>query len=299
MPSDPVDPSSPKPSTNLYQTTSDASKGGGGGIFFAILLLLLLGGGAAYYFLLYKPTVAAVAANPTPTATVAPATPTTKVDTSGNPTYNNAQRSEYVTQADKAFTALRDAKLNRFMEPYNALLASGGFSATGLTSKDAIAARRDLIKKALAANDDYEAFVKTQEATFKAELQKTPLIPNDVDYILSDFSYKAQTDKNVQLRGLQRDALKTGDEMLAYLDKSYGSWSVNAAQHLTFKKPGEAGPFSALTKTYNDQVTAASKLLSDIRAVADPNSVATSVPSASPAASGVPVSPAPAASPTP
>ena len=87
--------------------------------------------------------------------------------------------------------------------------------------------------------------------------------------------------------------------MLHYLDKSYGSWSINEKQHLAFKKPGEAGPFSALAKTYNDQVTAMNKLQNDIKAVADPSSVAASVPSASPAASGTPVSPAPAASATP
>ncbi len=306
MPTDPSDPSSPKPSTNLYQMTSDAPKsGGGGGIFFVILLLLLCGGGAAYYFLVYKPAAAAGATIvPPPTAAAGTPKPvastTPRADTSGNPTYNNAQRTQYIKQADNAFLALRDAKTGPYTAAFNAMLNAGGFSAVGLTSKEAIAARRDLVAKCQAANDDYEAFTKTQDATFKAELQKTPLIPNDVDYVLSDFSYKAQTNDNLKLRALQRDSLKTGDDMLAYLDKSYGNWSVNEKQHLTFKKPGDAAPFSALAKTYSEQVAAISKLQNDIKATADPNSVATTTPAASPAASGAPVSPAvasPAASP--
>ncbi len=305
MPTDPSEPSSPKPSTNLYQMTSDAPKGGGGGgIFFVILLLLLCGGGAAYYLLVYKPAAAAGALIPPPTAAAGTPKPvassTPKTDTSGNPTYNTAQRTQYIKQADEAFLALRDAKTGPYAAAFDTMLKAGGFSAVGLTSKEAIAARRDLVAKCQAANDDYEAFTRTQDATFKAELQKTPLIPNDVDYVLSDFSYKAQTSDNLKLRALQRDSLKTGDDMLAYLDKSYGSWSVNEKQHLTFKKPGDAAPFSALAKTYSEQVAAINKLQNDIKATADPNSAATT-PAASPAASGAPVSPAasPVASATP
>ena len=303
MPTDPSDPSSPQPSTPLYQTTSDAPKGGGGGIFFVILLVLLLGGGGAYYFLVYKPAAAAgatIVAPPTAAAgTPKPAaTATPKVDPSGNPTYSNAQRTQYIKQASEAWVALRNAKEGPFTDAFSAMVTAGGFNAAGLTSKEAIATRRDFVAKCQAANDEFQVFTKTQDDTFKTELQKTPLVTNDVDYVEEDFKFKAQTDKNMQLRDLQRESLKTGDEMLAYLEKTYGSWSINAAQHLVFKKSADAAPFAALGKMYNEQETARVKLQTEIKAIVDPNATP-AAPLASPAAASPSSSPAatPAASP--
>ena len=103
----------------------------------------------------------------------------------------------------------------------------------------------------------------------------------------------------MKLRDLQRESLKTGDEMLAYLEKSYGNWSVNAAQHLTFKKPADGSAFSTLGKTYNGQITEQSAIQKDMLATADPNSAATGTPAGSPPAASPTASPAPAASATP
>ncbi len=295
MPTDPADPSSPKPSTNLYQTTSEAPRGGGG-IFFVILLLLLLGGGAAYYFLIYKPGAVALAANPALAATPVPsATPavTAKATPAGNPTYSGAQRTQYIRDAEKIYSAQADPKRQAFTESFQALMTAGGFSAVGLTSKDAIAARRNLVAQCQKANDDYEDFVKVQEQTYKDALQKTPLVPNDVDVVFDDYKFKAQTEKTVQLRDMERESLKTGDELLGYLDKNYGSWSVNAQQHLTFK-PGVSAAFNAIGKKYNDQATAMVNLQNEIKAIVDPNATP---PGASPAGSAA-ASPATAPAPS-
>ena len=298
MPTDPTDPSSSQPSTSPYQPTPDAPRGGGG-VFFVILLLLLLAGSAAYYFLVYKPGAVAAAALPSPTPiavhTPAPASSAPKVDASGNPTYNSTQRTQYIKQAEDAFNAARQVKSQPYNDAFAAMLASGGFSAAGLASKEAIAARRDLVAKCQTANDGLEDFIKVQDATYKAELQKTPLIPNDVDYVLSDFSYKAQTSDSLKLRDLQRESLKTGDNLLAYLDKTFGGWSVNPAQHLAFKKPADSAAFSAMQKTYSAQVADMSKLQAAIKATADPNSVPAAAASPSPATAAAPG----AASPTP
>ena len=298
MPTDPADPSSPKPSTNLYQTTSDAPRGGGG-IFFVVLLLLLLGGAAAYYFLLYKPT-AATAAAVSPNATVAPvasATPaaTAKPDTSGNPTYTAAQRGQYVKQAEAAYLAVAEPKRQAFADSFKALVAAGAFSPVGLTSKDAIAARRNLVAQCQKANADYEEFIKTEEPAYKAELQKTPLVPNDVNNVFEDFVFKAQTAKNVQLRDLQRASFETGDELLAYLDKTYGNWSIKV-DRLSFK-PGASGPFNAIGKKYNDQATAIANLQNEIKTIVDPNGTPSGAVPASPAAAGP--APSPSVAPAP
>lgn len=296
MPTDPSDPSSPKSSVRPYQTTTDEPRGGGGGIFFVILLLLLLGGGAAYYFLVYKPAAsvgATVLAPPTASGTPKPTAPPATPKPTG---YGNAERAQYVKQADDAFIALRDARSGAFTTALNTFVTAGGLNVAGLTSKDAIAARRNLVAQCQAANDDYEAFVKTQDATFKAELKKTPLIASDVDFVVNDIGYRLQTDKNLQLRGLQRDSLKTADDMLAYLDKIFGIWSINAAQHLVFKKATDAAPYTALSKTYSDQVTAMNKLQGEIKASGDPATAAPTTSAASPASAAAPTA-SPVASP--
>ncbi|MBE7219874.1 MAG: hypothetical protein INR64_15495 [Caulobacteraceae bacterium] len=298
MPTDPDDPSSPQPSTNLYRTTAEAPKGGGG-VFFAILLLLLLGGAAAYYFLFYKPAGASLTAIPTASATPAQ-TPAPAAAASTPQGYSNAQREQYIKQAEAEYNAVAGPKLQAFADSMKAFLGAGGISAVGLTSKDAITARRNLIAQCQQTNTDYEDFVKTEEQTYKADLQKTPLIATDVRDVFDDFQFKAQTPDNIKLRDLQRDSLKTSDDLLAYLEKTYGSWSVNAQQHLTFK-PGVAAPFNAIAKTYNDQAAAINQLQTAIKAAVNPNNVA---PGASPAvpaaaASVPPASVAPSPSATP
>ncbi len=287
MPTDPSDPKSP----NLYQTTSTASKGGGGGtIFFVILLVLVLGGGAAYYFKVSKPAVATIVAQ-TPTPTPVPTPKPTPKPPEG---YTREQRQQYITTAVNSFKALRQSKAQPFTDAFAALTAAGGLGSTGLTSKDAIAARRDLIQKCLAANDDYSAFIKGQEAAYTAELKKTPLTPNDVEVESSYAGAKMPTDKIVQLRTLQGEALKTGDQMLAYLDSKFGAWTFNAEKHaVLFKKPADSTPFTTLAKTYGEQVASLNKLRDEVNAVSKDDPTA-----ASPAATGAATTPAAAAAPS-
>ena len=166
------------------------------------------------------PTATPVAAA---TATAA-ATPTPEVAK-----YNGAQQMEYNRQAVDAFVGIRAEKSQPYIEAHNALEAAGSVGAKGLTSKEAIAARRDLVAKCIAANDIYLDFVKAQETTYRTELAKTPLLPGDIDSLVNDFATRANTAAIVKLRETERETLQAGDEMLASLDKSYGDWSVNSA----------------------------------------------------------------------
>ena len=114
-----------------------------------------------------------------------------------------------------------------------------GFRQRGLKTKEDVTARRDLVAKALAANNAYLEFVKTQEATFRAELVKTPLTPNDVDAIAKDYFKADRTATTVKLREKESDVLKAGDDMLAFFDKRFGSWTVNDAGKISFKKKAD------------------------------------------------------------
>ena len=131
---------------------------------------------------------------------------------------------------------LRAAKSQPFLDAHMALDAAGSMSAKGLKTKEDIAARRDLVAKAIAANDTYLEFVRTQQDTYRAELAKTPLIAGDIDTLVKQFDEKANTATTVKLRETERDALKAGDDMLAALDKKFGSWTVSDVGKVTFKK---------------------------------------------------------------
>ena len=211
--------------------------------------------------------------------------------------YNGKQQMEYNRQAVDAFITQRAEKSQPYIEAHNALETAGSVSPKGLTSKEAIAARRDLIAKCIAANDVYLDFVKTQENTYRAELAKTPLLPGDIDSLVNDFAARANTSAIVKLRETERETLQAGDEMMASLDKSYGDWSVNAAGALGFKKKGGSAAFNAAAQKYNKLANDEAKLLAEVNksmVVPSASATPTATPGASvsPAASGSVASPA-------
>ena len=242
------------------------------------------------------------ATEPTPTPPATPtSTPLATATAAASPTpevakYNGAEQMEYNRQAVDAFVAQRAEKSQPFIEAHNALETAGSVSPKGLTSKESIAARRDLIAKCIAANDVYLDFVKTQENTYRTELAKTPLLPGDVDSLVSDFAARANTATIVKLREMEREALKAGDEMLASLDNTYGEWNVNAAGALMFKKKGGSASFNAAAQKYNKLATEEATLRTEVnKSLAVPSASATPTASpgtsASPAASVAPATP--------
>ena len=251
---------------------------------------------------------AAPTPKPTPAASVKPtaaptASPTAAPSASGSvaptpevkATYSGPQQKEYIETAITAFVAARQAASQPYLDAHQALDAGGSVNPTGLNSKQAITARRDLIAKCIAANDVYLNFVTTQEDTYRAELSKTPLVPADVDSIVKEFALHSKTAAIVKVREAERATLQCGDEMMASLEKTFGNWSVNGAGKLTFKKNSAMAAYSALGQKYNKLAVEEGILLKDIN-------TAEVVPSASvaPAASVGPlVSPGPAGSASP
>ena len=245
------------------------------------------------------------AATPTPTPVPSPSVAPSVAPTAtpeGTPevrNYNGAQQSQYIQTARTAYIDLRAAKTAAFAEANDAYVQAGGASAKGLTSKEAVTARRAMIQKAIQANDDYLAFVTTQDETYRAELAKTPLVKSDIDGLVSEYAATSKEDKVKELRKDVGALLKTGDDMMAVLEKEYGSWKPegNAPK---FKGSGDAKAYSALGKKYNGLVANVQKLTGEINTAPPvPEAVPSpGTPAASPAASVAPaVSPVPTAKP--
>lgn len=235
---------------------------------------------------------------PTPTATPAPTAPATPAPAA---TYSGKQQAEYIATARDAFVALRNAKFQPFLDAHTALEAAGSMSAKGLKTKQDIVARRDLLAKTTAANDEYLLFVKTQEDTYRAELVKTPLVPGDVDGLVKEFALRTNTPTTIKLRETEHDVEKAGDDMLATLDKKFGAWTVNDEGKLSFKKKSDINLMNELALKYN----AKAKELEALRAVLNPPpspspspvAGATASPTDTPA--GSPAAAVPTASPKP
>lgn len=230
----------------------------------------------------------------TPTPSPTPAATPTGTPLPPAPRYSGTQQMEYMATAKDGFMAARQAKSQGFVDAHNEFDAAGGLNPKGLTSKDAIAARRAILAKCIAGNEDYITFVKGQVDTYHAELAKTPLLPADVDAIADDYASKANTPGIIQLRETVRDALKCSDDMLASLEKSYGDWLVSDAGRLTFKKKSDVAAYSALSQKYNKLAADEVRLRDAVNGTSSQVPSASAPPTANAAAS---VSPGPTASP--
>ena len=226
---------------------------------------------------------ASPSATPAPTATPAA---TAAASPAATPTYNGAQQSQYIATARDAFVALRTAKSQPFLDAHKALDDAGSMAAKGLKSKEDITARRALLATTMAANEEYLTFIKTQEDTYRAELAKTPLIPSDIDGLVAEFAQRANTATTIKLRETERDVEKAGDDILAFLGKKFGAWSVSDAGKISFKKKSDVGGYSDAISKYNAKAAELQKLREQLAPtpVPSPSASVTASPAASPAA---------------
>jgi hypothetical protein len=239
--------------------------------------------GAALIFRGTGQGVCAATPTPAPTAASTPAaapaaTTSATPDLSAQPTYDGAQQSKYIATADQAFLGQRQAKFQAYVDALNAFEAAGGVNSKGLTSKAALSARRDLLTKLQAANDDYLTFTTNQDGIYREELAKTPLVPSDINAVVQVFSVKQNTPRAIRFQQMEKDLLSDAGVLLDDLDKWEGKWSVNDAGKLTFKKKSNLEAYTDEERKYN-------ALAIDIKKIqAEPAAPANPLPSAAPSA---------------
>lgn len=194
---------------------------------------------------IHPETVKAPTPKPKPGAPAAVA----EAPEAGNPPYNTTQRGTYIDQVGTTFINMRAAKTQAYIAASSAYAtaASAGFGP--LTSKEAIAARRKVVADTGQVNQEYMDFVRSQEAIYRSELEKTPLIPNDVNVAVGRFKARNPfIGDALAARVAQRNALKAYDDEMVMLDQSFGRWKV-AAGRFTFK-PADNEVFGKLQERY-------------------------------------------------
>jgi hypothetical protein len=188
-------------------------------------------------------------ASPSPAATPAVAAPSPAATPEAPPNYDGVQQGKYIATAQNAFVAQRQAKFQAFIDARTAFENAGGISIKGLTDKAAVTARRDLLAKLRTANDDYLAFMTTQEDTLRTELAKTPLVKADIDAVVTEFATKANIPRAIQLQQDEQNLLTCSDDILGDLEK--WDWSLTGSNKLMFKKKSDQAAYVALEKKYN------------------------------------------------
>ena len=243
---------------------------------------------------------------PSPSATPSATPMPTASNSAATANYTGEQQGHYQGLARDAFITQRSAKSQPFIDAFNAFDAAGGVSAKGLKTKEDIAARRDLLAKTIAANDDYLEFARNEEYLYRTELDKTQLVQGDVDGMVKQFTDRTNVAMTIKLRETETAALKAGDSILAFLESRIGAWSISDAGSIKFKKPADVGTMNTLNKKYTALETELLDEQKQIQAAAaspSPSPSPGATPGASPAAvpgaaPSVSVTPAPAPSAT-
>ena len=218
-------------------------RGAAAGSSSSLLLLLLVGGGAAYYFLIFKPSAPAAArhdSHPGEDGDACERGSFTHPDCFQQGRIQQ-RRAHAVHQAGRQMSSSPCAtrRPRPFTEAFSALNAAGGFSAVGLASKEAIAARRDLVAKCQTANDDMrELRSKPRRPSYRAELAKTPLSPHDVDSPCDDFASRRRRRKHQAARTPARFAQDRRRHAGLPGQNHMAAGAINGGQALAFtKKP--------------------------------------------------------------
>lgn len=230
----------------------------------------------------------AVGQSPTPAPSPSPA---------ATPDPNSPAGKELI-EGRQVLLAAYAPYLQKYNDAHTALLTAGGAAATGLSTKEAIAARRALVNACTAANDGMVTFLQTEPDILRQELGKVSMDPPKIDEYLKNFTPDPTTPQLLQIRVLAGQMFKDMDQSLGVLDDSYGRWKLGKGGMVMFKKQADNKQFAAVVTRIQHSIaeqTAAQALLK----ASDPKSAGLEAsPSPSPGTSGL-AAPAPTPKPTP
>lgn len=131
-------------------------------------------------------------------------------------------------------------KIRAYETAFKVLQDAGLFLPKTLTSKESIAARRELLKNLNAANEDLAATYGGLAATLRADLLNAGLAPNRAEAEIRGFERTAHIPEQLKLRDYDRQMGRTADEMLEFLSKEWGQWSVEQGSDRILFKRGDA-----------------------------------------------------------
>jgi hypothetical protein len=138
----------------------------------------------------------------------------------------------------------QNKKLQAIIKDY--LAASKGLQdpfileMNGVTRREQLAARKELLKKFIAANDKWMAFLETDERTLRENLESLKVPRASVDMAMKQYHQAIASTQDVQLNIRETDR-RLGVAlmgMLGVLEQNWGQWNYNATRKkVDFNQP--------------------------------------------------------------
>lgn len=139
-------------------------------------------------------------------------------------------------------------RLQTYEAAFGALRDAGLFEPKTLQSKEAIAARRDLLRALAAANEDLAAAYSGMVGAFRAELQAAGISALRAGVEVRSFEGAAHLPDQLQLREQDRQMTRAGDDLLDLLGREWGQWNVGADGRIVFRKQAALTRFQSASQ---------------------------------------------------
>jgi hypothetical protein len=133
----------------------------------------------------------------------------------------------------------------------SALREASVLGMSGVTTREQLAPRKELVRKFMAANDKLQGFIARRSESFRADMLKAG-VPNDkIEEALKGYQ-KAAAQQDGLVMKIREDDRTMGTGMLGMLDlldANWGRWSYNAERKkVIFKDPATLGKYQSCLK---------------------------------------------------
>lgn len=159
-----------------------------------------------------------------------------------------ADNERAATELAQKYIVANRNKTQAYETAANALNAAGNPLSLGLTTKEAINARRELVKNWIAANDDLARSLSAMETDIRTEMEKSPSTRDGAADAARTVARNAKIDQAIKLRDYDR---QKGQKILATLDlllSTWGQWKVEPSGLVRFNRKETLARFNELQK---------------------------------------------------
>lgn len=170
-----------------------------------------------------------------------------------------------VLLAGQAVLATLQPSLRAYETAYSRLVEAGTHSAVGLTSKEQIAERREVVRAFGAANEKLASkFASTQEV-FRTELGNRSITGRNLEEAVAGFIKSAQVADVAKIREQDRELTAQMLAMLDLYESTLGQWTVDAEGNIIFEDDASVERYNeiqgAIEKLGADQAALQQKIL--------------------------------------
>ena len=153
-----------------------------------------------------------------------------------------------ILEAGQRMAANLQPKLTAYATAFASFRDAGLFEPKTFPNREAIAARRELLRGLNVANEDLAAAYAGIPAAFRADLRAAGISPARMEVEARAFETSAQLTDQAKLREQDRQMTQDGDALLDLLAREWGRWSVDKDGRVLFRKDDTLKRFRELAQ---------------------------------------------------